>query len=286
MLLSLARIALFFYLYSFIGWACEELYCSIPAKRWVNRGFLKGPVCPIYGCGALMALFLLRPLYPWPLALFFGAVVASGVLEYFTGWAMEKLFHTRWWDYSHRRFHLQGRVCLGNLLLFGLLLSGLCYWLHPQLERLMGLLPPWVALFAAILCTGLFLWDLITTVRSLIQFQKLMAQLRQALEAAEQQAALALEEKRRALEQQWAQRRQSVESQLALGRRRLDAQLSQWKARLDREAREKALAQWQATKKEKRAFQRFHHAFPSLQVHKWEQGMNQLKERIQKKEEG
>lgn len=112
MLLSLARIALFFYLYSFIGWACEELYCSIPAKRWVNRGFLKGPVCPIYGCGALMALFLLRPLYPWPLALFFGAVVASGVLEYFTGWAMEKLFHTRWWDYSHRRFHLQGRVCL------------------------------------------------------------------------------------------------------------------------------------------------------------------------------
>ena len=72
MLLSLARTALFFYLYSFIGWVCEELYCSIPAKRWVNRGFLKGPVCPIYGCGALMVLFLLQPLYPWPLALFFG----------------------------------------------------------------------------------------------------------------------------------------------------------------------------------------------------------------------
>ena len=150
----------------------------------------------------------------------------------------------------------------------------------------MGLLPPWAAFFTAMLCTGLFLWDLISTVRSLIQFQKLTAQLRRALEAAEQQAALALEEKRRMLEQQWAQRRQSVESQLAMGRRRLDGQLSQWKSRLDREAREKALAQWQATKKEKRAFQRFHRAFPSLQVHKWEQRMNQLKERIQKKEEG
>lgn len=178
MLLSLARTALFFYLYSFIGWVCEELYCSIPAKRWVNRGFLKGPVCPIYGCGALMVLFLLQPLYPWPLALFFGAAAASGILEYFTSWGMERLFHTKWWDYSHRRFHLQGRVCLGNLLLFGFLLSVLCYWLHPRLEGLMGLLPPWAAFFTAMLCTGLFLWDLISTVRSLIQFQKLTAQLR------------------------------------------------------------------------------------------------------------
>ncbi len=114
---SLTNMLLYFFLYSFLGWAQETVQCSIKEKRFVNRGFLNGPICPIYGCGALLIFNLLLPIQrgiasPWlsvPLVFLCGALIAS-VLEYVTSWAMETLFHSRWWDYSDKKWNINGRM--------------------------------------------------------------------------------------------------------------------------------------------------------------------------------
>ena len=111
----------YFIVYSVAGWLCEDVYVGIGKKKLVNRGFLYGPYCPIYGFGALIVLYPLMMLGDHPVLVFFGGMVLTSVLEYFTSWIMEKLFHERWWDYSTYRFNINGRVCLLNSVLFGLM---------------------------------------------------------------------------------------------------------------------------------------------------------------------
>ena len=115
------RVFLLFLCYSFLGWACETVYCSIGKRKFVNRGFLNGPLCPVYGFGALAVLYFLRPVSDNIPLLFVSGMVLTSVIEYITGYLLEKLFATKWWDYSSRRFNIHGRVCLRNSLMFGAL---------------------------------------------------------------------------------------------------------------------------------------------------------------------
>lgn len=112
-------IALFF-IYSFLGWANETIRISFKEKKFVNRGFLIGPICPIYGYGSILMTFFLKDCISNFILLFIKAVLLCGILEYLTSYIMEQIFHARWWDYSDRKFNLNGRICLMNLLLFGL----------------------------------------------------------------------------------------------------------------------------------------------------------------------
>ena len=105
---------LLFIIYSFLGWCIESIYCMIEQRKVVSRGFLIGPYCPIYGWGALIMIFTLQRYLNDPIVLFvMGALVAS-VIEYITSLVMEKIFHARWWDYSHMKFNVNGRICLTN----------------------------------------------------------------------------------------------------------------------------------------------------------------------------
>ncbi|HWQ51865.1 MAG TPA: putative ABC transporter permease [Terriglobales bacterium] len=138
---SLIRCFLYFCLYSFAGWVCECVYCGLPAKKFVNRGFLTGPFCPIYGCGAVLVIRLLEPAsHSLPLLFVLGALLTSAV-EYVTSWGMEKLFHMTWWDYSDYPFNLHGRVCLKNSVLFGLMSVLLVRVVHPPVSRVVSGLP-------------------------------------------------------------------------------------------------------------------------------------------------
>jgi uncharacterized membrane protein len=112
---------LLFLFYSFLGWILEMVVCSIADKKVVNRGFLIGPYCPIYGSGCLLIISLLHKYQDDPFTLFIMAIIVCSLLEYFTSYIMEKLFKARWWDYSDRRFNINGRICLDNLVLFGVL---------------------------------------------------------------------------------------------------------------------------------------------------------------------
>ncbi len=120
----------YFIIYSFSGWAIESLYCSFLNKKWINRGFISGPFCPIYGFGALAIIAVLHPLTNF-FAVFFAGLLITSCIEYFSSYLLEKLFHTTWWDYSDYPFNLNGRVCLKNSILFGVLSITLHFYIHP-----------------------------------------------------------------------------------------------------------------------------------------------------------
>ena len=170
---------LLFIAYSTLGWCGEMLYCSVPKGRLCEkRGFLNGFLCPIYGHGALLVLYVLRGGFQNPFLTFlFGALLTS-VLEYFTSWLMEKLFHMRWWDYSHYKFQINGRVCLLNSTCFGLACVLLCHVVHPWLwAHILGLGSVVIVPLASFIC-GIYLTDTALSVRSAIQLSAQMGKLR------------------------------------------------------------------------------------------------------------
>ncbi len=172
-----------FLLYSFIGWISEVVYCRILDGRWTNRGFLHSPLCPVYGFGALLVTGLLKPLSGDLLLVFTAAVLLTSVLEYATAWILERLFLTRWWDYSGECCNLHGRICLKNSLLFGLMsLLGL-ELLHPAFTALISLIPPSRLELTARVFAVFFLLDFSLTVASLLGFSSKVAALKTMLDS-------------------------------------------------------------------------------------------------------
>ena len=126
---------IYFIIYSIVGYVAEVIFVSIQSKKIVNRGFLCGPILPIYGLGAIAMILLLRRYTHDYIALFvFGALIAS-ILEYFIGFALEKIFHNKWWDYSDCKYNLNGRICLSNTILFGLGSVALLEIMHPFFSK-------------------------------------------------------------------------------------------------------------------------------------------------------
>ena len=166
--------------YSTLGWCGEMLYCSIPKGHICEkRGFLNGFLCPIYGHGALLVLYLLHGGFQNPVLTFiFGAIVTS-ILEYFTSWIMEKLFHMRWWDYSHYKFQINGRVCLLNSTCFGLACVLLCHLVQPWLWEHLVNLGSTITVPLASFIFGIYLMDTVLSIRSAIQLSAQMGKLRE-----------------------------------------------------------------------------------------------------------
>lgn len=132
---------LLFMIYSVSGWTMEVIGKLIQYKRFINRGFLIGPYCPIYGYGAMLITFLLNKYIGDPIALFVMAIFVCGILEYATSYYMEKMYKARWWDYSQRKFNINGRVCLNTIIPFGLLGLFIMYVSNPFLLSKLNLLP-------------------------------------------------------------------------------------------------------------------------------------------------
>ena len=116
---SLYQVFAYFLIYSCLGWCLEVIYAAVTTGKLVNRGFLNGPVCPIYGFGMVIVLFALTPLSHSLLLLYLGGVILPSALELVGGWALYKLYHTRWWDYSDYPFNIGGYICLEFSLLWG-----------------------------------------------------------------------------------------------------------------------------------------------------------------------
>lgn len=128
-----------FYIYSFLGWLWESSYVSIKEKKLVNRGFVTGPVCTIYGFGAVIVYLILKPIAGNIVLLYICGVIVPTILEYFTAVLMETLFHTSWWDYSKNRFNFQGRICLGASLGWGAFSVILFYVFQPFVDWIVSL---------------------------------------------------------------------------------------------------------------------------------------------------
>lgn len=166
-----AGIFLLLILYSFLGWCGEMIYCSIgQGKLCEKRGFLNGPLCPIYGHGALLVLVVLGQRWNNPISTFLIGMVLTSTVEYLTSYLMEKLFHMRWWDYSHHHFQLNGRICLLNSTLFGLACLVLRYVVHPRvMEPILWLFDHGLAVPLALALFALYVTDIVLSVRSAIQ---------------------------------------------------------------------------------------------------------------------
>jgi len=133
MLYQICFLFLTFFSYSVFGWLVECIFCTVVDKKLTyDRGFLLGPYCPIYGWGALYMYLFLTKYKEDPFILCVMTMVGTTILEYFTSYMMEKLFHARWWDYSNRKFNIEGRVCLLNSFLFGVLGLAFTYVIHPS----------------------------------------------------------------------------------------------------------------------------------------------------------
>lgn len=135
------RYFLLFFFCSVLGWLMEVTCKLIQFHRFINRGFLIGPYCPIYGFGAVFVTLLLSDFSAHPAAVFCLSLVICGTLEYLTSYFMEKLFHARWWDYSQKRFNLNGRVCADTLIPFGVLGLALVYLIKPVVFEWISPLP-------------------------------------------------------------------------------------------------------------------------------------------------
>ena len=160
---TLGQWLLFFYLYCFLGWVWESCYVSLKQRRWVNRGFLRGPLLPIYGFGAVLILWATLPVRGSLALIFLLGMAAASALEYVTGAAMEALFKVRYWDYSNQPFNLNGHICLTCSLAWGAFSILLVRVLHPPLEDLVLWLPGFLT---DVLACGLTIYTTADTVRS------------------------------------------------------------------------------------------------------------------------
>ena len=221
---SAAGLFLLFLIYSTLGWCGEMIYCSIGQRKLCEkRGFLNGFLCPIYGFGALLVLWALRGGCESPvLTFFFGALLTSAV-EYFTSYLMEKLFHTRWWDYSRYKFQIHGRVCLLNSTLFGLLFVALCHLVHPEVMKLIRfLMARHIALPLAAVLFVLFAADTVLSVRSAIQIGDRLEKLQALQDELQEKLEDLLKEQRERAADRWEEQQERLEALLEKGQRSAD----------------------------------------------------------------
>ena len=290
----------FFFVYAFLGWCAEVGYAATKTGKFVNRGFLNGPWCPVYGFGVVIVLGCLEPLSGNLPLLFLGSVALTSALEWLTGFALEKLFHQRWWDYSDEPFNLTGYICLRFSLMWGFACLFVVKLLHPTVVLAVDLLPRplgWVLL--AGLCAALGV-DLAATVsaiarlnRRLVLLDELAGRIREAsddlgedladrvLDAAERGADW--KEDWEDLAQRLAQRRAQRRAALAEGLDDLREDLQ------DRaEASRKQLQEWRASAQElldksSRGQRRLLRAFPSLRSVDHRSALERLRRRLEQK---
>ena len=171
---------LIFILFSFIGWISEVIYVGVTsAHKFVNRGFLHGPLCPVYGFGGVVILMLPPSLYATWIPLFFASMILCTIVEYFVSWLMEKLFHTRWWDYSHYKIQLNGRICLLNSILFGFLGVVVIHFVYPLMIDLLDSLGQKVINLSGVIILAVLSVDIFFTVRKLVDFANVMKKLKE-----------------------------------------------------------------------------------------------------------
>ena len=198
---SVLHLIFLFFLYSLIGWAAEVAFAAVTTRQIVNRGFLNGPICPIYGVGMALMILVLgqfstpapgreHPLYVRVIAVFFGGMIITTLVELVAGYILYKAFHTRWWDYSMYKGNLGGYICPQFSLLWGVGSVVLMLVIHPLINRPTGHIPAWILLIADAVLLVLFAVDLIASVleavglsRHLSRIDEMRAELRRTSDA-------------------------------------------------------------------------------------------------------
>ncbi len=161
-------------IYSFCGWLLESVSKTFWEKQWVNSGFLNGPICPIYGLGAVLMIVVLTPLKDNIILLFLAAFVLLSFWEYIVGIFLEKVFKTKYWDYSHLKFNFQGRICLKNSLYWGVLGVLFIRYIHPWVEAQLGQVSTYLLTYINIILYSIFIVDIAFSAMAVIHMETAM----------------------------------------------------------------------------------------------------------------
>lgn len=164
---------LFFFVYSFLGWCLEVICKLITEKRFINRGILIGPICPIYGYGVLIMTLFFRKYLNDPITLFILIIISCSILEYFTSYFLEKVYHTRWWDYSTKKFNINGRICLETMIPFGILGLLIMNYMNPIVFNLLNILPNYLIYILSTIFLITYIIDNIISCKIIYNIQKL-----------------------------------------------------------------------------------------------------------------
>jgi len=213
--------ACFFVIYAFFGWCLEVVYQAVEHGKFINRGFLNGPYCPIYGFGVIIVCGVLDPIKENIIVLYLGSVLLTTALEFITGFLLEKIFRQKWWDYTNERFNLRGYICLKFSLLWGVACLVTVRLIHPLVTAFVFKLPQTLGIILlSIILTG-FLSDAIITVCAIIHIrnkliltERISADMWKLSDAAGERIFGGVEyvlEKKTELENKNAERRQKLE---------------------------------------------------------------------------
>ncbi len=179
---DIGHIILYFFAYAFLGWVWETIYVSLQERKFVYRGFLLGPYCPIYGFGTLLLLEVLSPLKGNIPLLFVVSLLAMSVLEYLTSYVLEKLFHQRWWDYSNEPLNINGRVALKSSLFWAVMGVVIVLWLQPHVRMVADIVLSF-GVWVPFVIGGIMLADATHTIVRLAGFNVLLKQIQMGINA-------------------------------------------------------------------------------------------------------
>ena len=167
----------FFFIYGFLGWCYESAYVSFKHKQWVNRGFVRGPLLPLYGSGAILLLFVTIPFRENLFLMFVSGAIGATLLEYVTGVAMEALFKVRYWDYSKRKFNFQGHICLAATTLWGVFAIVIVKVVHRPIENLVMSLPETMVEIFVMVVTVVFAADFALSFKAAMDIRDVLIKL-------------------------------------------------------------------------------------------------------------
>ena len=177
MLFSFFDTILLFIIYSFLGWCVEVAFVAVTSGKVVNRGFLNGPVCPIYGCGMVGVLMCLYPVKSNIVLLFIGGMIICSAVELFGGWILDKIFHMRWWDYSDKPLNVGGYICLPFSLMWGVAVVFAVKIVHTPIMFLLNKSPNVLKLILILIFGIIMAIDMVVTLKRLIGIKKSLGQL-------------------------------------------------------------------------------------------------------------
>lgn len=302
MMYNLQDICLMFFLYGFLGWVIEVAFFGVTERQFVNRGFLNGPICPIYGVGGTLVIMCLTPLKgSFPL-LFIGSVIVTSLLEWLTGYVLEKIYHIRWWDYSDKKFNLGGYICPQFSFYWGIACTALMYFIHPMLyDSVIFKLSGTIKLAAIIPLAAVFAADIITTVNTLkhlnlrierieaagrrmrevsdaigkLVYEKTEAAVQKSEEIAADERVIELRENIREKQELFEKEKQERSDKLAADKQALIARLESERKELDEKLSRIA--------EEMTVFQRrILKAFPKMDIHRNKGLIDKFKDRLEK----
>lgn len=266
-----------FFVYGFLGWCTEVAFAAAKERKFVNRGFLNGPICPIYGIGVTVVVTVLMPYKDQIIPLYLWSVLLVTVLEGLTGYLLEKLFHHRWWDYTGMPLNIGGHVCLLFSVIWGVACVAIVHFVHPVITKILSFLPVWLGgLLLAAFCFVLAA-DLYVTVTGILKFNRRLARMEEiAQELHRISDQLGENIYRNTMEGIELQERVKTRADQVSGEVRLRSE----RAAEELHARYQELAESLSP-----AGRRLLDAFPNMKPRRYEKHFAQLKEHLKKRRE-